>query len=56
MTHIFGQTGLGSCTRLGVVAGGLSDGVQLLAQRVLDLQAPPLLLGGRGQHQGGHQV
>lgn len=39
-----------------VVAGGLRDGVQLLAQRILDLQAPPLLLCGRGQHQGGHQV
>ena len=39
-----------------VVAGGLRDGVQLLAQRVFDLQAPPLLLCGRGQHQGSHQV
>ena len=39
-----------------VVAGGLRDGVQLLAQRILDLQAPPLLLCSRGQHQGSHQV
>lgn len=38
------------------VAGGLGDGIQLLAKGVLDLQAPALLLRGCCQHQGRHQV
>ena len=42
-----------TCTRL---AGGLSDGIQLFPQRILDAQPPALLLRSGGQHQSGNQI